>query len=55
MTKDVNKSRRTFLGASALGLAAAQLGTIAGLNAQESINPRVSALGTSKASFGPLK
>jgi len=58
MAGDVNKSRRTLLGASALGLVAAQLGTIASANAQESNNHRISApgtAGTSKGSFGPLK
>jgi pimeloyl-ACP methyl ester carboxylesterase len=58
MAGDVNKSRRTFLGASALGLVAAQLGTTASANAQESSNNRISASGTagaSKGSFGPLK
>ncbi len=58
MAGDVNKSRRTFLGASALGLVAAQLGTNASANAQDSNNNRISASGTprtSKGSFGPLK
>jgi pimeloyl-ACP methyl ester carboxylesterase len=58
MAGDVNKSRRTFLGASALGLAAAQLGTIGSAKAQESNNNCISASGTpatSKGSFGPLK
>jgi len=58
MAGDVNKSRRTLLGASALGLVAAQLGTVASANARGSNNNRISAsgtAGTSKGSFGPLK
>jgi pimeloyl-ACP methyl ester carboxylesterase len=48
-------SRRTFLGASALGLVAAQLGTMAGANAQESDDNRIFAAATSDGSLGPLK
>jgi pimeloyl-ACP methyl ester carboxylesterase len=58
MADDVNKSRRTLLGASALGLMVAQLGNSASANAQESNNNGASApgtAGTSKGSFGPLK
>ncbi|MGA7814475.1 alpha/beta fold hydrolase [Caballeronia sp.] len=58
MADDVNKSRRTLLGASALGLVAAQLGTLVSANAQESNNngvPASGTAGTSTASFGPLK
>src|ERR1700694_3738801 len=53
-----HQEQNTTLGASALGLVAAQLGTIASANAQESNNHRISApgtAGTSKGSFGPLK
>jgi hypothetical protein len=58
MADDVNKSRRTLLGASALGLVAAQLGILASANAQESNNngvPASGTAGTSTGSFGPLK
>jgi pimeloyl-ACP methyl ester carboxylesterase len=58
MAGDINQSRRALLGVSALGLVAAQLGTLASANAQESNNNGASAsgtAGTSKGSFGPLK
>jgi pimeloyl-ACP methyl ester carboxylesterase len=58
MSEDINKSRRTFLGASALGLVAAQLGTLANAGAQESSNYSVAAsgaAGTSTGSFASLK
>src|ERR1700693_4698563 len=55
MAGDFNKSRRTLLGASALGFVAAQLGSVTGANAQAGNNNRTSALRTSKGTFGPLK
>jgi hypothetical protein len=55
MAGDFNKSRRTLLGASALGFVAAWLGFVAAANAQAGNNNRTSASGTSKETFGPLK
>src|ERR1700732_780952 len=50
-----NESRRTLLGASALGCVTAQLGSVAAANAQASTNDRTSPPGTAKATFGRLK
>ncbi|MGH8782109.1 alpha/beta fold hydrolase [Paraburkholderia sp.] len=57
MAGDVNKSRRTLLSVSALGLVAVQFGTVTGANAQSSSRNQASASGASasKGSFGPLK
>jgi hypothetical protein len=48
MAGDYNKSRRTLLGASALGFVAAQLGSVTAANAQAGNDNRTSASGTSK-------
>ena len=50
-----NNSRRTLLGASAVGFVAAQLGSVTAANAQADSNNRTSASGTSKGTFAPLK
>jgi pimeloyl-ACP methyl ester carboxylesterase len=58
MSKDIYKSRRTFLGASVAGLVAAHLSTIASAGAQDSGNNNIAAsgpAGASKGSFGALK
>ena len=58
MSVDFNKSRRNLLGVSALGLVAAQLGTIGTARAQSSDTARSPVTGTATAkknTFGPLK
>jgi len=50
-----NNSRRTLLGASAVGFVCAQLGSVTAANAQADSNNRTSASGTSKGTFAPLK
>ena len=58
MQDDFNKSRRNLLGVSALGLVAAQLGTMGTARAQSSDSARSSVSGTATAkknTFGPLK
>jgi len=55
MAEEINRSRRNLIGVSALGFAAAQLGSVSEVSAQTVSKRPAASSGASHGSFGPLK